>query len=262
MSAPASGSRLGMCSAPRTTLSTRVRVPPCLLRLPRHAAHRARGRLSAPPPRAHDGVPAVRGALRALRPGVRESPRGTRGLAAAGRPHGRRGVPSLRPSGGRRRADPLPELPGRAPARLLLPDPQLLSELPGQALDAVRFRASCAGCSSAFGACSACLPARPATRSLRACASRTIRAPGSWRRSSTRSSSSTPHHPDPRPWTAPRPLLRLVLQPLEGGARRRRLERAPPGWRHGYSGRRATVEFMLTVAEGADERITASSAPP
>ncbi len=62
----------------------RVRVPPGLLRLRRHAPHRARGRLPTPPPRAHRRLPAVRGALRALRPGVRGTLRGAGRVARRG----------------------------------------------------------------------------------------------------------------------------------------------------------------------------------
>ena len=47
-------------------------------------------------------------------------------------------VPRVRPSRGRLRPDPLPVMPGRAPAGLQLPDPQLLPELPGEARRAVR----------------------------------------------------------------------------------------------------------------------------
>jgi hypothetical protein len=121
----------------RTILRSRVRV---------HLASSGRGGMPLtepagvyrpPPPRAHSRLPAVRGALRALRPGVRGTLRGAGGVAAQGRPHSRRGVPRLRPAGGRLRADPLPEQPGGAPARVLLPHAQLLSELPGQARSAV-----------------------------------------------------------------------------------------------------------------------------
>ena len=95
-------------------LRTRIRVPPRLLRLRRHASHRARGRLPASPPRAHRRLPVVRGTLRALRPGVRGPLRGKGRVAAQSRPHDRRGLPRLRPARGRLRADPLPELSGEA----------------------------------------------------------------------------------------------------------------------------------------------------
>ena len=149
MNARATGSRRGARGAPRQGILVSFRA---LQVYPEEARSRptmpppVAEAFPSPSPRASTGpatqsAPSSTGCSRSTSSGTSGSTRNAtnRGkVAAQGRLDDRQGLPRLRPARGRLRADPLSGLPGGTPARLLLPDSQLLSELPGEALGAVR----------------------------------------------------------------------------------------------------------------------------